>query len=226
MQIERYLDSAILKPELTMAEAESWIVQGIKYKVKTVCVRPCDIELAKKLTTGTDTEVCVVLDFPHGVSGLAAKEVLAETYIAKGVDEIDMVLNYGYIRSGAWDKVQAEVEAVVKKAHASNVLVKCIFETSQLTLEEIAKTTETCIAAKADFVKTSTGFYGDGATIEAVQTMLDASKGEIKVKPSGGIRNYEKAKMFVDMGADRLGVGFNSVVPIVERQKENDTCGY
>ena len=94
--------------------------------------------------------------------------------------------------------------------------MKVIFETSQLTVEQICKGTEVCIAAGADFVKTSTGFNGGGATVEAVKAMLDTAKGRIKVKPSGGIRNYETAKMYVDMGVDRLGIGFTSCKPIVE----------
>ena len=94
--------------------------------------------------------------------------------------------------------------------------MKVIFETSQLDLDQIRKATEVCISAGADFVKTSTGFNGGGATVEAVQAMLDTAKGRIKVKPSGGIRNYETAKMYVDMGVDRLGIGYTSCRPIVE----------
>ncbi len=131
-----------------------------------------------------------------------------------------MVMNYGAARGGAWDVVEAEIKAVVEEAHAKGVNVKVIFETSQLTIDQIKKATEVSIAAGADFVKTSTGFNGTGATVEAVQAMLDTAKGRGKVKPSGGIRNYETAKMYVDMGVDRLGIGFASCKAICEGEAE------
>ena len=127
-----------------------------------------------------------------------------------------MVMNYGAARGGAWDVVEAEIKAVVEEAHAKGVNVKVIFETSQLTVEQIKKATEVSIAAGADFVKTSTGFNGSGASVEAVQAMLETAKGRCKVKPSGGIRNYETAKMYVDMGVDRLGIGFSSCKAICD----------
>ena len=129
-------------------------------------------------------------------------------------------MNYGAARGGAWDVVEAEIKAVVEEAHAKGVNVKVIFETSQLTIDQIKKATEVSIAAGADFVKTSTGFNGTGATVEAVQAMLDTAKGRCKVKPSGGIRNYETAKMYVDMGVDRLGIGFASCKAICEGEAE------
>ena len=107
----------------------------------------------------------------------------------------------------------------MEEAHKKGVLVKVIFETSQLTLDEVRKATRVCIAAGADFVKTSTGFNGTGATVEAVQAMLEEAQGRIKVKPSGGIRDYKTAKMYVDMGAARLGTGFSSCKALCEGGK-------
>ena len=216
MKIERYFDAAVLKPEMTPAQVEAAIKECIEVNALTVCVRGCDIPLAKKLCEGTNTAVSCVLDFPYGYSGLEVKRAAARDYAAQGVLEIDMVMNYGAAIGGAWDVVEAEIRAVVEEAHAKNVGVKVIFETSQLNDEQIRKATEVCIAANADFVKTSTGFNGGGATVEAVKAMLDTAKGRIKVKPSGGIRNFETAKMYVEMGADRLGVGFGSCKPICE----------
>jgi deoxyribose-phosphate aldolase len=125
-----------------------------------------------------------------------------------------MVANYGWICSGLWDEVRADIKAVVDVAHTHRVLVKVIFETSQLTLEQIRKTTEICIEAGADFVKTSTGFNGEGASEEAVSCMVKTAEGRIKVKPSGGIRDAAKAMMFINMGADRLGVNGTSTPAI------------
>ena len=214
--ISRYLDHAVLRPEMTREEAADAIRLGIDYEVKTVCVRPCDIDLAVSMCAGTKTEVCTVLSFPHGTGCPEGKTAEAEVYCKKGVREIDMVANYGLIRSGLWEEVEADIAAVVKVAHANNVLVKVIFETSQLTLDEIARVTEICVEAGADFVKTSTGFNGAGATEEGVAVMIKTAAGRIKVKPSGGIRDAARAKMFVAMGADRLGVGYNSTQAICE----------
>ncbi|MDR0871599.1 MAG: deoxyribose-phosphate aldolase [Planctomycetaceae bacterium] len=212
--LNTYLDHAVLKPEMTRSEAEEWIRSGIAYKVKTVCVRPCDIDLAVKLCSGTETAVSVVLGFPHGCICTESKAAEAALYCKKGVAEIDMVANYGWIRSGLWNEVQADIEAVVDAAHKSGVAVKVIFETSQLTMDEIAKATQVSIAAGADFVKTSTGFNGGGATEEQVQTMLKTADGRIKVKPSGGIRDAQRAQMFVEMGVARLGVNGSSTPAI------------
>lgn len=220
MKIARYFDAAILKPNMTPEQVEAAIKECISFDSKTVCVRGCDIDLALKLTAGTNTGVSCVLDFPYGYGGIEDKRGAARAYAAKGVLDIDMVMNYGAARGGAWDVVEAEIKAVVEEAHAKGVNVKVIFETSQLTIDQIRKATEVSIAAGADFVKTSTGFNGAGATVEAVQAMLDTAKGRCKVKPSGGIRNYETAKMYVDMGVDRLGIGFASCKGICEGEAE------
>lgn len=222
MDINRYIDYAVLKPEMTLEEVRKAILEGIDLEVNTICVRPCDIELAVSMCKDTKTRVCCVLDFPHGHGGKEAKAALADIYSKKGVEEIDMVMNYGFARSGEWDRVEEEISAVVEAAHKNDAIVKVIFETSVLSIEQIKKATEVAIAAKADFVKTSTGFNGEGATVEAVKAMLETAKGRIKVKASGGIRDYEKAKMFVDMGAERLGVGYTSSRAICEEIKNNN----
>jgi deoxyribose-phosphate aldolase len=201
---------------MTRDEAVAAIRLGIDYQVKTVCVRPCDIDLAVAMCSGSQTGVSCVLGFPHGTNCTESKAAEAVLYCKKGVAEIDMVANYGWIRSGLWDDVRADIKAVVEVAHAHNVLVKVIFETSQLTAEQIGKATEISIEAGADFVKTSTGFNGEGATEEAVALMLKTAAGRIKVKPSGGIRDAARAKLFIAMGADRLGVNGTSTPGICD----------
>ena len=227
--IHRYLDHAVLVPQMTREEAVACIQLGIDYQVKTVCVRPCDIDLAVAMCNGTETGVSCVLGFPHGTHCTESKAAEAALYCKKGVAEIDMVANYGWIRSGLWDDVRADIKAVVDVAkkrkqhycdpqHAQHVLVKVIFETSQLTLEQVAKATELSIEAGADFVKTSTGFNGEGATEEVVACMLKTAAGRIKVKPSGGIRDAARANLFIAMGADRLGVNGTSTPAICDGQ--------
>ena len=214
--INRYLDHAILKPEMTRAETIEAIELGIKYAVKTVCVRPCDLTLAVDMCRGTETGVSCVVAFPHGCTSSAVKAAEAREQIKAGTAEIDMVANYGFIRSGMWDEVTADIKAVTDVARPAGVLVKVIFETCYLTMDEIKRTTECAIRAQADFVKTSTGFAGDGATEEGVRAMLDAAGGRIKVKPSGGIRDYERAAFFINLGASRIGNGFTSTQAICE----------
>jgi deoxyribose-phosphate aldolase len=223
--INRYLDHAVLKPELTREETIEAIQLGIDYKVRTVCVRPCDIELAVRMCAGSETEVSCVLSFPHGCGMSEAKADEAKRYIAAGTNEIDMVSNYGFVRSGMWDEVTADIKAVTEVAKPKDVLVKVIFETSFLTLDQVKKTTECAIAGGADFVKTSTGFADGGATEEAVQMMLDTAAGRVKVKPSGGIRDRARAVMFVEMGAMRIGNGYTSTKAICDGPDDEDTAG-
>ncbi len=213
--INRYLDAAVLKPEMTRAEAIAAIRESVAWKTKTVCVRPFDIPLAKELCAGTETGVSCVLSFPHGTAPTAVKAFEARTYIDMGADEIDMVANYGMIRSGEWDYVRADIAAVSDVCRAGGVALKVILETCHLTTEEIRKATEICVSCGADFVKTSTGFSSSGASVEAVRTMLDAGKGRIQVKPSGGIRDRETAVAYIEMGATRLGTNFSASEALV-----------
>ncbi|MFP4375705.1 MAG: deoxyribose-phosphate aldolase [Spirochaetales bacterium] len=214
--INRYLDHAVLKPELTRQEAQDAIKLGIDYKVKTVCVRPCDIELAAAMCRGTDTDVSTVLAFPHGCTTSDVKTLEAKQYIKLGADEIDMVVNFGYVRSGMWDEVIGDIRAVTSVAGHAGKLVKVIFETAYLDTDQIKRTTECAIEAKAQFVKTSTGFASEGATEEAVLAMVATAGGRIEVKPSGGIRDRKTAEFFVALGATRLGNGYTSTAAICE----------
>ena len=214
--INRYLDAAILKPEFTEAEVIEALECCVRLETYSACVRPCDIDLAQSYCKGTQTAVCVVLGFPHGVQLPASKVDEADRYLDLKVDEIDMVANYGWIRSGKWAAVEADIAGVAQLTRSADVPLKVIFETAHLDLEQIKRMTEVCIRAGADFVKTSTGFNGEGARLEDVQCMLDTAAGRIRVKPSGGIRNREEAERFVKMGAHRLGVGWTSCQAICE----------
>ena len=223
--ISRYLDHAVLKPNMTIAEARREMEIGVEYKVKSICVRPCDIALAKQIAAGSETDVSCVLAFPHGCILPASKADEAKRYVDLGVNEIDMVVNYGLIRSGEFDALCEDIKAVTDIAKSAGVGVKTIFETSQLTLEEVAFATKAAIEAGADFVKTSTGFTGEGATEEVVKVMLETADGRIKVKPSGGIRDFARAEMFVNMGVHRLGVGSSST-PIICSGQGGSGDGY
>lgn len=222
LPINRYLDHAVLKPELSRTEAVDAIQLGIDYKVRTVCVRPCDIELAAEMCEGSDSDVSCVLSFPHGCNPSELKAREAELYISKGTKEIDMVANYGWIQSGLFDLVEKDIRSVVDVVKAKGVLLKVILETGMLELSQVAEATEAAIRAGADFVKTSTGFNGGGATEEAVKTMIDTARGRIKVKASGGIRSTEQARAFIALGCERLGNGFSSTAAICGGEAANE----
>lgn len=225
--INRYLDAAVLKPEMTRAEAIAAIQESIKWNTKTVCVRPFDIPLAKQLTAGSETGVSCVLAFPHGTTTTAVKVFEAAEYIRLGVDEIDMVANYAMIRSGEWDYVEEDIRSVAQVCNKSGVPLKVIFETCYLTPEEIAHTTQICISCGAAFVKTSTGFAASGASPEAVGIMIKTADGRIKVKPSGGIRDRTTALAYIEIGAQRLGTNFSASRDLVEGgPKTGDSGGY
>jgi len=212
--INRYIDHAVLRPELSREDAEAAIRLGLDYDVIAVCVRPADIELALKVCRGTRTRVGTVLSFPHGVGHPRGKTREAETYIDLGVSEIDMVANYSLIRSGLWDEVRIDLDAVSRVTRLRGVVLKVILETSLLGAGQIRRATEVAAEVGADFVKTSTGFAEGGATEEAVRVMVEAAAGRIQVKASGGIRDRRQAERFVEMGCARIGVGYSST-PVI-----------
>ncbi len=211
-KIAATIDHAVLKPSFTDSDITKGCQLGKKYKVASVCVRPSDVALAKKELAGSEVKVSVVVGFPHGANRTETKALEAKLAIEDGASELDMVMNIGKFLSGNYDYVRDDIKAVVDEAHKHDVLVKVIFETAYLTGEQIAKATEISIEAGADYVKTSTGFADGSATVEGVDIMLKTAAGRIKVKPSGGIRDRQRAVMFLEQGADRLGVGATEAV--------------
>ena len=210
--LNRYFDAAILKPESTQAEVRAAIAAMVSARTITVCVRPCDIALACGMCRGTETMVSCVLGFPHGDALSESKADEAVRYVALGAAEIDMVVNYGLIRSAEWQRVERDL-ALVREA-ARGVTLKAILETASLTVAEIAEATRVAVRVGLDFVKTSTGFGPGGATEEAVKAMVAAGQGRIRVKASGGIRTRETAERYVSLGCARLGVNYTSAAEI------------
>ena len=201
------MDHAVLKPALTDSDVRAAAAMCVARGVGDLCVRPTDAALAVSLLKGTGMTVAVVVGFPHGASRTEVKALEARLAIEDGADELDMVMNVGKFLSGDHELVRRDIEAVIAEAKPRGVLVKVILETCLLTPEQIAAACELAVSAGADFVKTSTGFNGEGATPEAVSVMLKTCAGRAKVKASGGIRTWEHAAAFLEMGAERLGVG-------------------
>ena len=205
--VARMLDHAVLKPEFTAADLARHARMCIDRGVGCLCVRSCDVAAAARLVAGTPVVVAAVIGFPHGAQRPEVKAVEARLAIADGARELDMVLNVGALRSGDQAAVRADIAAVVAEARPHRVLVKVILETCFLSAEQIVAACRLAEEAGADFVKTSTGFGAGGATPAAVRTMLDAVGGRLGVKASGGIRSWEEAVRYLDMGCTRLGVG-------------------
>lgn len=223
-ELAAYIDQSVLKPEFTRAEIRKYIQEGIDFGCRTVCINPASLDIAREMTKGTNTKVCVVCDFPFGLSTTASKVMQAEEYCKGGdVFELDIVANYGWIKSGMWDEVKADIAAVVEVCHKYGTAVKTIIETDALTTEEISKAAEAVIAAGSDFVKSSTGFYTGGACVgatkEVVELMMKAAEGKAKVKGSGCIRTREHFLELIDMGIDRMGIGYRSTPVVLGIQK-------
>lgn len=215
INLAAYIDAAVLAPQLSDEEARAQTQIAIDNKCKTVCVRPFALETVTRMCEGTDTRPSVVLSFPHGDQTTGVKAAEARDTMRHKPLEVDMVGNIGLLRSGRLDDYARDVRAVCDIVHGGGARLKVILEISQLTRGEIIDATHACIRAGADFVKTSTGFTGGGATEEAVMAMLEAADGRIEVKASGGIRDANRALMFLSMGVTRLGIGATSVPSIL-----------
>ncbi len=218
-ELAAYIDQSVLKPEFTQDEIRKYIQEGIDFGCKTVCINPSSLPVARPLCKGTSTGLCVVCDFPFGLSQTASKVLQAEEICRENdIEDLDIVANYGWILSGLWDDVGKDIRAVADAVHKHGALLKVIFETDALSLDEVAKATDVACLAGADFVKTSTGFFtggkSDGATTQVIRTMMDAARGRCKIKGSGGIRTREHFLELIDLGIDRMGIGYRST-PLV-----------
>ena len=204
------IDHAILKPELTRTEVDAELDIAAEWKVFSVCVRPSDIPHAVERLAGSGVAVGTVIGFPHGTTSTAAKVAEVRQALADGASEIDMVINIGALRSGFDDAVAADIAAVVEAA--SGRVTKVILETALLDDEQIARGSRLTERGGADFVKTSTGFAGGGATVEHVRLMRDNVGEGVQVKASGGVRSYADALAMLDAGATRLGTSGSAVI--------------
>ncbi|MFM7244875.1 MAG: deoxyribose-phosphate aldolase [Planctomycetaceae bacterium] len=210
--VAKSLDHAVLKPEFSRADLATHAAMCVARGVGCLCVRSCDVAAAARLVAGSPVVVAAVIGFPHGAQRPEVKAVESRLAIADGARELDMVINVGALVSGDEEAVRADIAAVVAEAKPKGVVVKVILETCYLSPEQIATACRIAEAAGADFVKTSTGFGvkssgPTGATPEAVRIMLDTVGGRLEAKASGGIRTWDDAVRYLDMGCTRIGVG-------------------
>lgn len=214
MNLNSYIDHTILKPTATEKDIIDLCEEAKEYKFYSVCVNSCFVPLAKQLVEKTSVKICSVVGFPLGAMSTEAKVFEAQKAVEDGADEIDMVINIGFLKSKNYFRVLKDISDV--KNAIGKIPLKVILEISELSKNEIILASEICLDAKADFVKTSTGFSKSGATLTAVKIIRKTVKNKAKIKASGGIRDYETAVKFIEAGADRIGT--SSGITIVNHQ--------
>ena len=203
MNYNKMIDHTVLKADTPLETVKRICDEAMEYGFASVCINPCHVAYCADYLKDSDVNVCTVIGFPLGANTSAVKAFETKDAIANGADEIDMVMNIGALKDKNYDLVRDDVKAVVEAANGT--LVKVILETCLLTEDEIKKACELCVEAKADYVKTSTGFSTRGATIEDVRIMKEAVHGIAKVKAAGGVRTPEDMVKIVAAGADRIG---------------------
>lgn len=204
MNLAKYVDHTLLKPDATREQIKTLCEEAAEYDFASVCVNPFWVSYAAEILADAKAKVCTVIGFPLGANTTETKVFETTNAIENGAEEIDMVINIGALKNKEYDIVEQDIAAVVKASHPK-AIVKVIIETCLLTDEEIIKACELSVAANADFVKTSTGFSTGGATPKDVKLMKDTVKDNAFVKASGGVRSKEDAFTMIEMGADRLG---------------------
>ncbi len=223
--IAKLIDHTLLKPDVTNDQIAQLCYEARKYHFASVCVNPTHVRLCADLLKDTDVKVCTVIGFPLGASSPEVKIFEAQTALKEGAREIDMVINVGALKSRDLDLVARDIRGVVLTTHDAGAIVKVIIETALLDEEEKVIACLLSKEAGADFVKTSTGFSGGGATVEDVALMRRVVGPTIGVKASGGIRDRESAESMVAAGATRLGA--SAGVKIVGGEtKADDKKGY
>lgn len=207
-------DHTLLSQSATWEEIRAICDDGIKYGTASVCIPPSYVRKAKEYV-GERLKICTVIGFPNGYSATAVKAFEAADAAIGGADEIDMVINIGMLKDGRYDEVLAEIMAV--RAATEGKVLKVIIETCLLTEEEKVRMCEIVSTSGADYIKTSTGFAGGGATPEDVALFKAHVSGGLKIKAAGGIASIADAEEFIRLGADRLGT--SRLVKIAKNQK-------
>lgn len=217
ISLARMIDHTMLKPDATPEEITTLCEEAKKYNFASVCINPSFVPLCSNLLKGTQVKVCTVIGFPLGATTTATKRAEAEEVLNEGAQEIDMVINIGKLKASDYKYVFNDINQVVLAAKRKNAVAKVIIETALLTDEEKVKACLVSKEAKADFVKTSTGFSKGGATAGDIALMRYVVGSSVGVKASGGVRSLEDAETMIKSGADRIGA--SASVKIVTGEK-------
>lgn len=197
------VDHSLLKPNLTRDEIMEGLQFAKEHHCASVCINPCNLDMAREVLDGTDVKIGTVIGFPSGAHTTFAKVAEAIDAYARGAVELDMVIDIGALKNGEYEDVKNDIKAVVE---ATPAIVKVILENAYLTKEEIKKGCELCEEAGAAYVKTSTGFAPSGATLEDVKIMRAAVSEKVHVKAAGGISTRADCEALAAAGCDRIGI--------------------
>lgn len=211
-ELAGYIDHTLLKPDATRSHIEKLCKEARHYAFASVCVNPTWAALCAELLRGTAVKVCTVVGFPLGATLPAVKAFETSECIRQGAGEVDMVINIGALKSGDEGLVEEDIRGVVGVAHSAGALVKVIIETTLLTDAEKGTACRLAKVAGANFVKTSTGFAGGGATVEDVALMRQIVGPDMGVKAAGGIRTYADALRMIEAGANRIGASAGAAI--------------
>lgn len=210
-EILSHVDHTLLSPTATRSDIRKLCDDAIRYGTASVCIPASYVADAKRYV-GNRMQVCTVIGFPNGYDTSSAKAFMAADAVKNGADEVDMVINLGWVKDGKYSDIEAEIAMV--KAACGDKILKVIIETCCLTDEEKIKLCDVVTKAKADYIKTSTGFGSGGATFDDVALFAKYIGPDVKIKAAGGISSLEDAEKFLELGADRLGT--SRVVKIVK----------
>jgi deoxyribose-phosphate aldolase len=205
MSIAKYIEHTNLKANCTADDVINLCNEAVEHGFYGVCVAPYYVQLAKKTLKKNETKIISVVGFPLGYSTVSSKVEDTKKAITAGAHEIDMVINIAAFKSGDIAAVQNDIQAVITACHLQNKHAKVIIETCYLNEEEIKTICKICADCEADFVKTSTGFGPEGATVEGVKLMRKYLPAKTKIKAAGGIKSLAFAKELIEAGADRIG---------------------
>jgi deoxyribose-phosphate aldolase len=203
LPLENYIDHTLLKPSATRENIIQLCEEAKKYNFFAVCINGSFVKLAKRELINSNVKIVAVVGFPLGTTAISIKVLETKTCINDGADEIDMVINVGMLKSKDFKYLENEIQAV--KNELGDRVLKVIIETCYLTDEEKKVVCEIAMNAGADFVKTSTGFGTDGATIADVKLIKEVLKGQLSIKASGGISDKETALSYISLGVTRIG---------------------
>ena len=215
MKYNKLIDHTILKPDATKEMVKKVIEEAKEYQFASVCVNPYWVSYCAKELIDSDVKVCTVIGFPLGANTSRVKAFETKDAIENGADEVDMVINIGFLKSGRIDLVEREISAV--RDNCNNTCLKVIIENCLLTDEEKVLACKIARECGADFVKTSTGFFDYGAKVEDIKIMKSAIGDSIGIKASGGIKTYEDAINMINAGANRIGS--SSSIDIIKNKK-------
>ena len=214
-ELAKIIDSTNVKATATKSKIETLCKEAVRYDFRCAVVNPVYVEFAAKLLKSSNVKVCSTVGFPFGVSLPEIKALEAVKAVEDGAEELDMVINLSAFKSGDYDFVKRDIAAVLDvKRLSKDVTVKVIIETAYLTQSKKIMACKLVKEARADFVKTSTGFFGGGATVEDVRLMRQAVGKNMGVKAAGGIRTYTDAAAMIEAGANRIGT--STAVAIIE----------